>query len=760
MNTIWIGDFRGTQLQQLYNKTNKATTSSNSDNTADAAEYIYITDDSAEYTWFKNSALAQLPLMALDKTNVIIMLGLNDCIYSCVWEAFNIDKIAKNYILTINELVAQYPDNTFYMCSVNPVEADYPFAEHKEGIILKDSLNKKIKQFNNTIKKNCTKITYIDSYSYFTGTSFNTRDGVRFTPDTCAALQEYITGQFKVSYSVTFIPRTEAPSERNACYYSNENPFYAAGYGMPNCTAYAWGRFYEILGSIPKLSTADAGQWFGNTSDGYKRSQNPQEGAVICWSNPGEAGHVAIVEKIIDDKTIKISESAWGGFIDGDDWKYSTITKSGNSWNYSGSFVFQGFIYNPKVTSGGAVGDYVSKSEVISKNAFISEAEMRINARYIWQYLGAKGWTLNAVAGMLGNMESESNINPGIWQNLREGGPTAGHGYSLVQWTPYTNYTNWCKDRGLNPADMDSALKRIEWECETNTQFYKTSAYPVTFKEFTKSTKDAYWLGGAFLTNYERPAYFDYEGRGKQAEKWYKFLLPYAPGAGTEGKPTLSLNNFKIDKLLPTSVKASFITRGGATGYFKLLDSSNKQLEKRNVTVSSTDGALKVISFECKNLIPTKTYKLYVEVTGDSSADKVKASITFTTPQAFPETVSKIKLITKDSKLPNDAFLLETTPITNWGYWKKNNHGYDIQLIINGKCKSEKTENSLNRSLNFTLSKFFKYSKISVGDSIQIGIRTWVKDDKGKKIFDNDFAKTSNAICMLTQPFKVYLNAD
>ena len=36
----------------------------------------------------------------------------------------------------------------------------------------------------------------------------------------------------------------------------------------------------------------------------------------------------------------------------------------------------------------------------------------KINATYIWNALQAQGWTLNAVAGMLGNMQSESSINP------------------------------------------------------------------------------------------------------------------------------------------------------------------------------------------------------------------------------------------------------------------------------------------------------------------------------------------------------------
>ena len=59
-----------------------------------------------------------------------------------------------------------------------------------------------------------------------------------------------------------FVKRTTAPEESNSYYYAN-NPFYQSGYGLPNCTCYAWGRFYELTGERPKLSTSDAENWFG-----------------------------------------------------------------------------------------------------------------------------------------------------------------------------------------------------------------------------------------------------------------------------------------------------------------------------------------------------------------------------------------------------------------------------------------------------------------------------------------------------------------
>ena len=46
-----------------------------------------------------------------------------------------------------------------------------------------------------------------------------------------------------------------------------------------------------------------------------------------------------------------------------------------------------------------------------SSNTLI-QSQMELNASYIWAYLQNKGWTMNAVAGMLGNMQSESAINP------------------------------------------------------------------------------------------------------------------------------------------------------------------------------------------------------------------------------------------------------------------------------------------------------------------------------------------------------------
>lgn len=91
----------------------------------------------------------------------------------------------------------------------------------------------------------------------------------------------------------------------------------------------------------------------------------------------------------------------------------------------------------------------------------------------------------------------------------------------LVQWTPYTKYTEWVSG---DPSTMDNNLSRIIYEIENNLQWIPTQTYNFSFEEFSKSELSPYELGLAFLSNYERPAEPNQPQRGTQAEFWFKFL--------------------------------------------------------------------------------------------------------------------------------------------------------------------------------------------------------------------------------------------
>lgn len=131
-------------------------------------------------------------------------------------------------------------------------------------------------------------------------------------------------------------------------------------------------------------------------------------------------------------------------------------------------------------------------------------------------------------------MQSESSINPGRWQADKIGGDPDLHGYGLVQWTPYTKYTDFIVTKGFeDPSVIDANLYRIVYEVENNLQWIATTTYNYSFREFSQSTDTPYNLGLAFLANYERPADPNQYVRGVQATFWFEFL------GGIEPTPTI-----------------------------------------------------------------------------------------------------------------------------------------------------------------------------------------------------------------------------
>ena len=113
---------------------------------------------------------------------------------------------------------------------------------------------------------------------------------------------------------MTFRPRLSAPGYSSKYWYSL-NPFYHAGYGLPNCTCYAWGRFYEILGRKPVLSLGNAEDWYGK-NDGYSRGHTPagcchmlaQRSGRIRWRRSRSCGSCGedLFRRIDTDITVRL----------------------------------------------------------------------------------------------------------------------------------------------------------------------------------------------------------------------------------------------------------------------------------------------------------------------------------------------------------------------------------------------------------------------------------------------------------------------
>lgn len=121
--------------------------------------------------------------------------------------------------------------------------------------------------------------------------------------------------------------------------YRQDNPFWQAGYapksvnppvyrmGNPNakgnCTWYANGRLRELGYRASDLNRllGDASQWADQArAGGIPTSNTPQIGAIAQWSPP-RGNHVAVVEQIYGNGSIRISESSYSD-TSGTPWDY------------------------------------------------------------------------------------------------------------------------------------------------------------------------------------------------------------------------------------------------------------------------------------------------------------------------------------------------------------------------------------------------------------------------------------------------------
>ena len=184
----------------------------------------------------------------------------------------------------------------------------------------------------------------------------------------------------------------------------------------------------------------------------------------------------------------------------------------------------------------GTYGNYWG-NDYNTSNA-LNHSQMEVNATYLYNALTSRGWSINAIAGILGNMQAESSINPGRWQGNNVG---VGPAYGIVQWDPFTKYTNWALNQGLDPSEMDSNLSRIDYEIANNLQWIPTSQYNFSFQEFTTSNETPEYLASAFLKNYERAGVEVEEQRRKNARSWYEYLGGITP---TPPKPTKKQHKF------------------------------------------------------------------------------------------------------------------------------------------------------------------------------------------------------------------------
>lgn len=163
----------------------------------------------------------------------------------------------------------------------------------------------------------------------------------------------------------------------------------------------------------------------------------------------------------------------------------------------------------------------------VGVSAYLTQSEMENNATEFYGYFNSKGFTIESIAGMLGNLQQESNINPGMKQTA-----SARSGWGLIQWTPSSNLTDYATAHGTDWATGEIQTQ-LMWDEIINGyggQWIPKPAkgYPYTGEEFSQLTNVTTACMG-YLIERERAGIEVAEKRVAYANAWYEYLTGVIP---------------------------------------------------------------------------------------------------------------------------------------------------------------------------------------------------------------------------------------
>lgn len=188
------------------------------------------------------------------------------------------------------------------------------------------------------------------------------------------------------------------------------------------------------------------------------------------------------------------------------------------------------------------------------------------NAGKVYTYFTAEGWTLSAIAGMLGNMQVESYLSPAYIENSHRNNlpnsasdisdvpnsvmlsfystNSSGYGIGLVQWDGYTNtapsgqkLVSFAERYNLDWFDGDTQLFRILREYETNIQWQNTVIDGVTWtwQRFISNNETPEKSADIWRRCYERGGDSSIARRRQNARYWYTYFFDNPPTPPLDG---------------------------------------------------------------------------------------------------------------------------------------------------------------------------------------------------------------------------------
>ena len=195
----------------------------------------------------------------------------------------------------------------------------------------------------------------------------------------------------------------------------------------------------------------------------------------------------------------------------------------------------------------------------------ISEKQKH-NAEKVYNYFSALGWSLSAIAGMIGNMQLESWLSPALIQGTHRSSlpnhasnlsdvpnsvminfyGSSGYGIGLVQWDGYTStapagqkLVSFAERYGLTWYDGDTQCFRIQREQETNIQWQNGTVDGIywTWNNYINTTETPEHAAHAWRVCYEVAASGTDSTRQANARYWYDYFSENPPTPPTPPLP-------------------------------------------------------------------------------------------------------------------------------------------------------------------------------------------------------------------------------
>lgn len=188
------------------------------------------------------------------------------------------------------------------------------------------------------------------------------------------------------------------------------------------------------------------------------------------------------------------------------------------------------------------------------------------NATKVYNYFSSLGWSLSAIAGMLGNMQVESWLSPALIQGTHRSQlpnsaadlsdvpnsvminfyGSSGYGVGIVQWDGYTStapagqkLVSFAMRYNLNWYDGDTQTYRIKREQETNIQWQSAVINGITWtwSNYPTNSQTPETSARIWQVCYEVAAAGTLERRQQNARYWYDYFseTPPTPPTPTEG---------------------------------------------------------------------------------------------------------------------------------------------------------------------------------------------------------------------------------